>query len=324
MMEGNSALQRPVVSVILPTFNRLQYLPAAVSSVFAQTYDSWELIIADDGSDTETRAYLSSLAGSTKVRVLWLPHSGNPGAVRNFALREAQGEYIAFLDSDDLWMPAKLELQIAALRACPSRQWSYTAISHIDSFGKEIYAELQPQYVYYEGQVFEGLLTSEVRIALPTVMVSTQLIERVGGFAECHAQREDYHLWLRLACVSELGVLRQRLACIRHHSDHFSNRGIASLEDNDRMLGNILVTNPRQRTAVRVARARNAALLAGATAAAGNSYGAWRALASSWRFSWRYAFWWLAIPKVLAHIYLPVRLKATLQEFRRARRASLP
>src|SRR6185437_668849 len=91
----------PLVSVILPTFNRLGYLQAAVDSVFNQTMRDWELIVADDGSDSETRAYLQSFAEKPRVRVLWLSHSGNPGAVRNAALQCARGEYVAFLDSDD-------------------------------------------------------------------------------------------------------------------------------------------------------------------------------------------------------------------------------
>src|ERR1700732_1465702 len=103
----------PVVSIILPTFNRLKYLRPAIDSVFAQTLADWELLIADDGSDEETRAYLEHLGGLPRVKLIWLAHSGNPSAVRNAALREARGDYIAFLDSDDVWLPSKLERQVA-------------------------------------------------------------------------------------------------------------------------------------------------------------------------------------------------------------------
>jgi glycosyltransferase involved in cell wall biosynthesis len=326
MMAGEQALPRPVVSVILPTFNRLQYLPAALDSVFAQTYQDWELIVADDGSANETRAYLSSLAGRPKVKVLWLPHSGNPGAVRNIALREAQGEYIAFLDSDDLWMPSKLELQLAALRACASSQWSYTAIILINQTGAEIYREVNARRVYYEGRVFEHLLTSKVGIAMPTVVVSRRLLEQVGGFDERLQQQEDYHLWLRLAMLSEISVLRQPLACVRRHNEHFSSRGISSLEAKDRMLDKMqtLATDSRQRTVLRTARARNAAWLAVANAAAGNRSAAWRTFADSWRFSWRSAVWWLSGAKVLAYIFMPAPLMAIVREYRRAARQASP
>ena len=106
----------PVVSVIVPTFNRLRFLRPAIESAFAQTFTDWELIIADDGSDLATRQYLQSLAKQPRVTVLWLAHTGRPSVVRNKALLGAVGEYVAFLDSDDLWAARKLERQLEALR----------------------------------------------------------------------------------------------------------------------------------------------------------------------------------------------------------------
>jgi glycosyltransferase involved in cell wall biosynthesis len=310
----------PAVSVILPTFNRLQYLRPAVDSVFAQTYEDWELIIADDGSEEKTRAYLSSLALLPRVKVLWLARGGNPGAARNAALREARGEYIAFLDSDDLWMPTKLEIQMGALRAGPRRHWSYTAINHINHAGVQINAALSSSWVYYEGNIFQQLLTLKAGIAMPTVIVSRQMLEQVGGFDESQGQHEDYHLWLRLAMQCEVGVIRHPLACVRCHNEHFSDFGIGALVARDRMLEQILILVPgsRRRTAVRTERARNAALLAGANAAAGRRSAAWQTLASSWHFSWRRAVWWASVARVLAHLYLPARVRTLIREYRRA------
>ncbi len=113
------------VSIILPTFGRLEYLRATVASVYRQTLQDWELIIADDGSDAETRAYLRTLEADSRVRLLWLTHTGIPAVVRNGALREARGEYVAFLDSDDLWAPEKLSRQVAMLRSRPLCGWCY-------------------------------------------------------------------------------------------------------------------------------------------------------------------------------------------------------
>src|SRR5579872_455926 len=95
------------VSVIVPTFNRLRFLKPAIESVYAQTYADWDMTIADDGSDDETRVYLSSLRG-LRTRVLQLDHTGNPSYVRNVAIGAATGHYLAFLDSDDVWAPTKL------------------------------------------------------------------------------------------------------------------------------------------------------------------------------------------------------------------------
>jgi glycosyltransferase involved in cell wall biosynthesis len=324
-MASEQTLLRPAVSVILPTFNRLQYLRPAVDSVFAQTYDDWELVIADDGSEEKTRAYLSSLAVLPRVKVLWLPHSGNPGAVRNAALREARGEYIAFLDSDDLWMPSKLEIQMGTLRAGPCRHWSYTAINHINHAGAQINAALSASWVYYEGNIFQDLLTLKAGVAMPTVIVSRQILEQVGGFDEYQGQHEDYHLWLRLAMQCEVGVIRQPLASVRCHNEHFSDFGVGALVARDRMLERILtlVSDPRRRTAVRTERARNAAMLAVANAASGSGSAAWGTVADSWRFSWRRAVWWAGVARVLAHLYLPARVRTLIREYRRtARQAS--
>ena len=102
------APMQPLVSIILPTFGRLEYLRQTVASVYRQTLRDWELIVADDGSDAETRAYLRTLEADSRVRLLWLTHTGIPAIVRNSAARSAGGEYVAFLDSDDLWAPEKL------------------------------------------------------------------------------------------------------------------------------------------------------------------------------------------------------------------------
>src|SRR5687767_14161066 len=95
-----------MVSVIVPTYNRLDLLKQAVNSVFHQSLDDWELIIADDGSTDGTIDYLNSLPPA-KVRLVLLPHSGIVAQVRNAAARAAIGDYLAFLDSDDLWEPEK-------------------------------------------------------------------------------------------------------------------------------------------------------------------------------------------------------------------------
>jgi glycosyltransferase involved in cell wall biosynthesis len=315
-----------VVSVILPTFNRLHFLKPAVDSVFAQTHTDWELIIADDGSAEDTRAYLRDLARRPRVRVLWLPHSGNPGAVRNAAMREAQGDYIAFLDSDDLWMPSKLELQVAALRDSPKYHWSYTRFNQINYAGQAINAERTSRWHFYEGQVFEALLALKAGIPTACVMVRAPVIEQLRGFDDHQGLHEDFDLWLRLAARHEVLVVKQLLVSVRYHDEHFSTHGIESLQARERVLSKIeaLVASSAQRAAVRAARAYNAALLASVSAAGGRRVAAWRTLARSWRFSWHVPTWWVGIARVLAHSCLPVRLTDTIREYRRAARRAVP
>ncbi len=173
----------PAVSVILPTFNRLKFLRPAVDSVLSQTFIDWELIIADDGSDTETVSYLETLQAAPGVRLLKLAHTGNPSAVRNAALRDARGEYVAFIDSDDVWLPRKLEIQLSALRSS-GRRWSYTALTRVDDSGAVMPGEVPGRRLLREGSILEHLLTLEVVIATPSVLVERYLLVELGGFEQ--------------------------------------------------------------------------------------------------------------------------------------------
>ena len=316
----------PLVSVILPTFNRLQFLPSAVDSVFSQTFEDWELIVADDGSDEEeTRAYLSTLEKRPRVKVIWLPRMGNPGAVRNVALREAQGKYIAFLDSDDLWLPPKLEVQLAALSAVADRQWGYTDFILVDEAGNSINARRNPNRVLYEGRIVEQLLQLRAGIAMPTVMARRELLERAGGFDEQQGLHEDYEMWLRLALLCEVGLVTQPLACVRRHEEHFSSGGIRNLQARSRVFEKMktLMKDSHQLSVLRIERARNDAALAVANAAAGKGGAVWRTLARSWRYSWRSASWYLGCAKAMAHLLLPVWLVTIVRQYRAPTPAAL-
>lgn len=316
------------MTVILPTYNRLHYLRQAVQSVLAQTFTDWELIIADDGSDEQTRAYLGGCEALPRVRVMLLLRLGNPGAVRNVALREARGEYIAFLDSDDLWMPAKLELQLAALQASSDCQWSYTDHIRINHAGDSINSERNPRRVLYTGHIFEHLMKLQVGVAMPTVMVRRQLLERVGGFDEQQGLHEDHQMWLRLSLLSKICRLTEPLTCIRRHNEHFSSGGVRSFQARRRALERVhpLPMSPRDRAIFRTERARNDALLALGFAAAGDGAAVWRTLADSWRYSWRSAIWYGVGAKAVARLLAPVWLVSFVRQRREYRQhpARLP
>ena len=95
----------PVVSIVMPTFNRMEFLPATIESVLAQTVPHWELIVADDGSNAETLEYLAAWTRDERIRLMRLRRSGNAGAARNAGIAAARATLLAFLDSDDLWAP---------------------------------------------------------------------------------------------------------------------------------------------------------------------------------------------------------------------------
>lgn len=309
---------QPLISVILPTYNRMQYLPAAVESVLAQTYGNWELIIADDGSEAPTREYLRGLQRDSRVSLMWRAHSANPGAARNAALQVSQGEYVAFIDSDDTWMRNKLETQLAAMLASPQCQWSYTDHIAVDSRGESIDSRRNPERALHRGWVVERLLELRAGIALPTVMATTAILRRVGGFDEAQGLHEDYDLWLRLALLSEVGLVAQPLSCIRTHDEHFSSGGPRNYQARARVLDRmaLLVTTSSQLRALQRARTRNAVSLAATQAVTGDTGAVLRTLAESWQYSRRLGSWYYGGARAVARSVTPPWLLGAVRRSR--------
>jgi glycosyltransferase involved in cell wall biosynthesis len=308
----------PEVSIVLPTFNRLQYLRPAIDSIFAQTFTDWELIVADDGSEGETAAYLAALADPPRVKVLRLPHTGNPGAVRNAAWRAALGEYIAFLDSDDVWLPQKLALQIASLRSHPQRGWSHTAFTVIDDSGNLLTGTRARWWPAAEGWILDRLIKMETVIAIPSVVVRRQLLEQVGGFDLEQRMCEDYDLWLRLAALSEIDGVRETLLLVRSHREHFHKDPIV-FEDRGRALAKMLSagTDPSLHSVLRRERAKVAAGLARSHALCGGRLAALRTLMKSSQYSWGYPEWWLGGAEAAARALAPASILRIARFLRR-------
>ena len=307
-------MQPPLVSVILPTYNRLRFLPAAVDSVLGQTLPDWELIIADDGSDSETLEYLQGLERVARVRVIRLAHSGNPGAVRNAASRVARGQYVAFLDSDDVWMPTKLEAQVRALRNSADCRWSYTDHIRVDAAGNSINWQRNPNRTLPQGDIVEARLRLRAGTPTPTVMAERALLEKAGGFDEQQGLHEDYDLWLRLALLSKVLVITEPLACVRRHNEHFSGGEIRNFQARLRIFGKVQGRVPSD--VLRTERARQAGGLAGAYAAAENGAGVWQTIVASWPYSWRYFHWYTACARAVLRVSAPRRVLALVRQAR--------
>jgi glycosyltransferase involved in cell wall biosynthesis len=313
----------PTVSIILPTFNRLPFLREAVESVMAQTHQDWELIVADDGSDEETLQYLAALEQMPRVRVLRLTHSGNPSAVRNAALREAHGKYIAFLDSDDIWMPHKLTMQLAAHAACAERGWSYTALERIDAAGAPMRDRQGGRWIAHEGAIFEQLLTIEAAVATPSVLVEKRLLQLAGGFDEQQRYFEDYDLWLRLSLLSDVILVNAALIKVRNHGEHYSADRVSVYEARFRLLEKIAAnaTTPRLRSLLRQESAKNAADLALAAAVAGRKAYAVQMLWRSRHGARGHRWWWSKAVSTCVRVAAPSRLQRALRNHKRERRA---
>jgi glycosyltransferase involved in cell wall biosynthesis len=310
---------QPVVSIILPTFGRLHYLRSTVASVYGQTLKDWELIVADDGSDAETRSYLHTLEADSRVRLLWLAHSGIPAVVRNAALSEARGQYVAFLDSDDLWAPEKLSRQVEVLRTRATCSWCYTAISHIDGGGQRLAEPVFGPWVPCEGAVFERLVTGPVVIRTPTVLAEQEMLARAGGFDETIRSGEDYDLWLRLALMSDVALLDEPLVQVRRHEANLSRDWEIAFNGRDRSLAKLQETvGSHRRKLLRTERSRNALALAARHASLGNAVATLRTFYRALPYSWGSPVWWLGLAKISLRRYVPQRLL----EARRRRRSA--
>jgi glycosyltransferase involved in cell wall biosynthesis len=305
-----------IVSVILPTFNRLQFLRPSIESVYAQTFPDWELIIADDGSDLETRQYLQSLAEDPRVTLVWRPHTGKPSMVRNAALLRAAGEYVAFLDSDDLWATRKLERQIETLRARGNCRWSYTAFLQVDASGSPLPEETQRPWAPHEGDIFEQVVTGRASIRTPSVLATRQLIAQVGGFDEGLRSGEDYDLWLRLALCSEVAVVDEPLVYVRRHQDSHTRDWQSAFVGRDSSLNRRqLLVDAGRRSLLREERMKNALKLAATHAELGAQGHMLRALWESFGYSWTYPRWWLSgLKTVLVRPYLHYFFRMTMRK----------
>jgi glycosyltransferase involved in cell wall biosynthesis len=311
----------PTVSVILPTFDRVKYLRLAIGSVFAQTFGDWELIIADDGSADDTSAYLRSIR-DPRVRTICLRHSGNPSRVRNAAIEVAKGRYLAFLDSDDVWAPPKLQKQIEALRDRPDRRWSYTACAHIDEngepFGPPPGGKHASMNAVRDGWIFDPLLKLEASIAMPSVIAERGLVSEIGGFDEQQRFGEDLDLCVRLAMRSQVVALSEALTSVRHHGEHHSGDRIGAYVAWVRFYGKMAALAPdaRLRSHCGRSRAATSVVLAGLQGDKGDHRSVWATLASASTFSWRYPEWWFGAMKAVVRPLVPKRL---LSEYRRRR-----
>jgi glycosyltransferase involved in cell wall biosynthesis len=307
-----------LVSVIMPTCDRLQFLGPALESLFAQTCSDWELIIADDGSAAPTRDYLRGLLARPQVQVIWLAHSGRPAVARNRALQAARGSYVAFLDSDDLWLPHKLERQLASLRQHPERKWGYTAFGIVDAAGRprttRTMASLRPAI---SGWIAQQLLSEETIIALPSVVVERECLERVGVFDEQLVMCEDDELWLRLALHSEVDALDEPLTLVRRHGQHHGD-DVTAWSDRRRVFERALRTNadPRLRASLRRLRAAMSAGLANSEVGAGRRMRALGTLLASARYSWRYRRWWATAAGTVLRACAPRKLRGLLRRCR--------
>lgn len=218
-------LEFPLFSVIIPVYNRRELVLEALGSVLGQTRLPGEIILIDDGSDDGTaeacRRFLNGRADSLSWSLWELAHSGMAGAVRNRGVERSRGEWIAFLDSDDLWEPEKLEEQGRFILSHPDLRLVHTRERWLR--GDRTISQKKQKH-RREGDIFQDALVKCV-IGPSTAVLRRDLWEETGGFREDLEIAEDYELWLRITSGEPVGYIDKPLITKRAGSwDNLSDK----------------------------------------------------------------------------------------------------
>jgi glycosyltransferase involved in cell wall biosynthesis len=207
--------RQPAVSVVIPAFNRRELLTRAVRSVFAQSYGEWEAIIVDDGS-TDGTENVSAEFADERLRLIRHPARRGPAAARNTAIAASRGRIIAFLDSDDEWLPEKLEKQVKAFEEAPADvgvvytgTWRY--------FKGKKYGLPSPSIRNKEGDVLKTVLRGVYLVPTPSAAVKKECLDRAGLFDESLPALEEWDLWIRLAKACRFAYIPELLT-VSHYT----------------------------------------------------------------------------------------------------------
>ncbi|MBN2808543.1 MAG: glycosyltransferase [Deltaproteobacteria bacterium] len=216
---------QPLISVIIPTFNRAQPLLRAVASVLAQSYANIEIIVVDDGSTDNTLRLMRDQFGA-RISLLPLPRNRGVSYARNRGIELSRGSFIAFLDSDDLWEPEKTGRQLAFMQAAPD-----ILISQTDEIWIRHGQRVNPCKHHQKpaGFIFAECLPLCV-VSPSAVMMRRRLFAAVGLFDETLPACEDYDLWLRIACRYPIPLLREKLVVKYGGHDDQLSRTIPALD----------------------------------------------------------------------------------------------
>jgi glycosyltransferase involved in cell wall biosynthesis len=245
---SDKLLMTPSVSVIIPTYNREQFILAAIESVISQTFKDLEIIVVDDGSTDDTQSIVETLKDN---RIIYIrTDNKGPAHARNVGMRTATRKYIAFLDSDDLYLPDKLELQVSFLEAHPElamlsteayfmlgdsliqekllrsyhriydrKGWSYDDIFPFS--GLFTYSGALSSIKYYSGYIFSYILQGPV-ILTNTIIIQRDILKQVGYQNEAYFNGQEYEFVVRICKDYQVGFIDFPTYVLRYHNSQIS------------------------------------------------------------------------------------------------------
>ncbi|MGA1871247.1 MAG: glycosyltransferase family 2 protein [bacterium] len=204
------------VSVIIPTYNRAKLLDEAIKSVLEQTYKNFEIIVVDDCSTDNTEEIVKKIKDT---RIRYIRHEENHGgsAARNTGIKAAKGDYIAFHDSDDLWLPQKLEKQVDILINHKDIALVYTNIIYIDNNGKYLKVGFEPTK-FVSGYAFKECLLADTPCLLATWLIRKSCFDTLGYFDEDFQMAQGREMELKIARIYKIYGIKEPLYLNRIHA----------------------------------------------------------------------------------------------------------
>jgi glycosyltransferase involved in cell wall biosynthesis len=211
-------VEKPVISVVLPTWNCAEMLREAIASVVRQSWNSWELIVINNSSTDHTKEVIASFKDN-RIKVIDFNNNGIIAAARNQGIEHASGEFIAFLDSDDFWFPDKLQTCVDRMRQAEADVVCHGE-RHFRDGGDGKRVEWDVCYGQKQAITFKSLLYIGNFLSTSALLVRSDLIKKLGGFATEPGivTAEDYDLWLKLMAEGcKVEILPQILGAYRIH-----------------------------------------------------------------------------------------------------------
>ncbi len=235
----------PKVSVVIPTYNRPEFLASAIASVLNQTFQDFEIIVVDDASTDETPEVVDSFKDS---KIKYIRHEINKGgsAARNTGIKASSSEYIAFLDDDDEWLPEKLKKQVEILDNCPQKVGGvYTGFLKIDKASEKIIGQSIP---LGKGSFIDDLIKDNRIGTTSTHLLRRECFQKVGLFDENLPSSQDFDMWVRLSREFHFEFIKEPLVKYSFHEKRISTdveKKIKGIEIILERYGQLLATNRR-------------------------------------------------------------------------------
>ncbi len=218
---NNSPMSRPLISVIIPTYNRLELLKLTLESVRNQTFGDFEIIVVDDGSSDGTGEWLSRQDDLITLR----QKNAGIATSRNNGIAAAKGEWVAFLDHDDLWAQDKLQIQADFIKAHPDHV--LVAAKHV-RLGKGYSVPRKP--VWIKGDLFVDVFSKSF-IHTSSVIIRKDIIKSIGGFPSKYGFADEFQVWLKIAHDHPIGYFDKPLVFIRFYESNTSHNRIGVRTD---------------------------------------------------------------------------------------------